>query len=53
MSIGDDRVVEAKVMEKKKAEENYEDAIAGGHSAMMMNVDMDNKDMYKLDLGNI
>jgi hypothetical protein len=36
--IGDDRVVEAKVMESKNAEEKYEDAIAGGHTALKMNV---------------
>ena len=51
--IGDYRIVEAKVMEQKKAEEKYEDAIAGGHSALMMNVDQDKKDMYTLNLGNI
>ncbi len=51
--IGDYRIVEAKVMEQKKAEEKYEDAIAGGHSALMMNVDKDKKDMYTLNLGNI
>ena len=40
-------------MEQKKAEENYEDAIAGGHFVMLMNIDKDKQDMYSLNLGNI
>ena len=36
ISIGDERVIEAKILEKKKAEEKYEDAMAGGHGAVMM-----------------
>ena len=40
-------------MELQKAEEKYEDAIAGGHSAMMMNADKDKKDMLTLNIGNI
>jgi len=40
-------------MELQKAEEKYEDAIAGGHSAMMMNADKDKKDMFTLNIGNI
>ncbi len=51
--IGDDRVVEAKVMESKNAEEKYEDAIAGGHTALKMNVNQNQKDLYSLFLGNI
>lgn len=32
----DDKVVESKVVEKEKAEEKYEDAIAVGNAAFMM-----------------
>ena len=34
IKIGE-KIVEGKVMEKEKAKEKYEDAIAGGHSAVM------------------
>ena len=40
-------------MEKERAEQNYEDAFAGGHSAFMMNVDENKNGMYILNLGNI
>ena len=34
-AIIDDKVVETKVMKKEKAQEKYEDAIAGGHAAVL------------------
>ena len=32
----DDRVIEGKIMEKEKAQEKYDDAIAGGNAAVMV-----------------
>ena len=40
-------------MGKERAEQNYEDTIAGGHSAFMMKVDENKNNMYILNLGNI
>jgi hypothetical protein len=40
-------------MEKERAEQNYEDALAGGHSAFMMNVDENKNYLYILKFGNI
>ena len=42
ISIGDERVIEAKVMEAKKAEEKYDDAQAAGHGAVLMKQDNKN-----------
>lgn len=38
ISIGDDRVIEARVHEKQKAEQKFDDAIAAGHGAVKMNL---------------
>jgi len=38
-------------MKKERAEQNYEDAFVGGHSAFMMNFDENTNDMYILNLG--
>ena len=50
VSLGEDRVVEAKIIEKEKAEGKYEDAIAGSHGAVIMK---QNETMYELRLGNL
>lgn len=51
ISIGDDRVIEAKVIEKEEAEKKYEDKIAAGHGAVLMKESRTNT--YELTIGNI
>ena len=51
VSIGDSKVIEAKIMEKQKAEAKYDDAIAAGHGAIKMSEAED--EVYELNLGNI
>lgn len=53
ISIGDDREIFAEVMEEKKSEEKYGDAIVSGHGAAMLKTKKDNEDMYTLVIGNI
>jgi len=53
ISVGDDRVIEAKIMEKKKAEEKYEDSVAAGHNAVMLKEDKDSCEMYDMSIGSI
>ena len=53
VSIGDDRVIEGKVLEKEKAKEKYDDAIAAGHGAVMLKEDEENQELYEMCLGNI
>ena len=52
VSIGDDRVIEARVMEKERAEEKYDDAIAAGHGAVKM-TENEKAEMYEINLGNV
>ena len=47
----DDKVIESKLLEKEKATEKYEDAIASGNSAFLMKEDK-NK-LIELVVGNI
>jgi hypothetical protein len=49
----DDKLVESKIMEKEKAKEEYDDAIASGHSAALMQESEEDKDLLKLFVGNI
>ena len=51
ISIGDDRVIEARVMEKERAEEKYDDAVAAGHGAVKMTETKG--ESYELSLGNV
>lgn len=39
ISIGDDRVIEAKIAEKTKAQDMYEDAMITGHGAVFVEDD--------------
>ncbi len=48
-----DKVVEGKVQEKKKAQERYDDAIAGGDAAVMVQEDEKDKDLLKMSIGGI
>ena len=49
ITIGE-KIVYGKVMEKEKAEEKYEDAISGGHSAVMAK---ENKQIISMNIGNV
>ena len=49
----DDRTIEGKVMEKEKAHNKYDDAIASGHFASLMK-ESETKDKFiELNIGNI
>jgi Vault protein inter-alpha-trypsin domain len=50
--MGDKRV-ESKITEKEKAKERYEDAIAGGHAAVLFEESEKDKDLLKMTLGGI
>lgn len=47
----DDKTIEAKILEKEKAKEKYDDAIASGNSAALMNEAA--LDMLSLQIGNL
>ena len=46
-------VVHAKIEEKAKAEEKYDDAIAAGNSAFRMCNDREDEELYDIEVGNI
>jgi Ca-activated chloride channel homolog len=48
-----DKVVEGKVHSKEKAQEKYDDALAGGHAAVMVQEDEKDKDLLKMNIGGI
>lgn len=48
-----DRTVEGRVAPKEKALEKYEDAIAGGDAAMMVEESEKDKDLLKMTIGGI
>ncbi|CDW72326.1 UNKNOWN [Stylonychia lemnae] len=49
----DDKVIEGKILEKQKAQEKYEDAVAQGHTAMMAQEDDQKEEVIKLTIGNL
>jgi Ca-activated chloride channel family protein len=49
----DDKIVEGKVFEKEKAKEKYEDALAGGHAAVMVQEHEKEPDLLKMNIGGI
>ena len=51
-SIGD-RQVQGKVQEKERAKERYEDAIAGGNAAILMEESEKDKDLLKMTIGGV
>jgi len=55
ISIGDDRVIEAKVKKVQEAKFEYNQALEQGHSAAMLEEKTmdDKKEYYVLNLGNI
>eukprot|EP00826_Nyctotherus_ovalis_P031081 TRINITY_DN2481_c0_g3_i2.p1 TRINITY_DN2481_c0_g3~~TRINITY_DN2481_c0_g3_i2.p1 ORF type:complete len:450 (+),score=112.88 TRINITY_DN2481_c0_g3_i2:118-1467(+) len=52
VTIGD-KVLEAKVMEKEKAEEKYTDAIAQGNTAIKIDQDENQPDLVRILVGNL
>ena len=50
ITIGD-KTIQAKIMEKEKAKEKYDDAIASGNSAAIMN--QTSEDVLSLEIGNV
>ena len=46
-------IIEGKIMSKVKAEEKYEDAMAGGHTAVMAQESEEQPDMVKVKVGNL
>ena len=52
VTVGE-KTVEAKVMEKKEAKQKYDDAVAGGKFAAMLQEDAHNPEFHQIDVGNI
>ena len=50
ITVGD-KMIEAKIMEKEKAQEKYDDAISSGNMGVMMKET--GKEFLELDIGNI
>ena len=48
-----DKTVEGKVIEKQKAHEKYEDALASGNAAVMVEESDKDKDLLKMSIGGI
>ena len=49
----EDRELEARIMPKEKAQEKYDDAIAGGKAAYKVEYDKDAQDLVTMDIGNL
>lgn len=49
----DDNIIEGKILEKEKAKEKYDDAVAAGHTAVMAQEDTEKEDTIKLIIGNL
>ena len=47
-----DRQVEVKVMEKEKAKQKYDDALAQGKAAALLSESKDHSDLYELYIGH-
>ena len=48
-----DKTIEAEVMEKKQAEEKYDDAMAAGHTAVKLNYNEKLPDIIELNVGQL
>ena len=48
-----DKEVEGKVIGKEKAQERYDDAIAGGNAALMVQESAKDKDLLEMQIGGI
>ncbi|CDW72219.1 UNKNOWN [Stylonychia lemnae] len=49
----DEKVIEGRILEKQKAQEKYEDAVAQGHTAIMAQEDDQKDEIIKLSIGNL
>jgi predicted solute-binding protein len=49
----EEKTIETKIMEKKKAEEKYDDAVAAGNTAAKMSYDEEVPDVLNLNLGQL
>ena len=52
VTVGD-KTINTKVMEKEKAQEKYDDAIASGNQATMLKESKDKEEQHQLDIGNV
>ena len=52
VTVGD-KTINTKVMEKEKAQEKYDDAIAAGNQATMLKESKDKEEQHQLDIGNV
>lgn len=52
ITVGD-KTIEAKIEGEDKANQKFDDAIAGGHTAAMVRDARENVDLHQLDIGNI
>lgn len=52
ITVGD-KTIEAKIEGEEKANQKFDDAIAGGHTAAMVKDARENVDLHQLDIGNI
>jgi len=52
VTVGD-KTINTKVMEKEKAQEKYDDAIAAGNQATILKESKDKEEMHQLDIGNV
>jgi len=52
IKIGD-KEIEAKVMEKEKAQEKYDDAVSSGKAAVMAQYSKKADDIMQLNIGNV
>lgn len=50
--LGDKEVI-GKVKDKEQAKENYDDAIAGGNAAVLLEEESKDKDLLKMTIGGI
>ena len=48
-----DKIIQGKVIEKEKARERYEDAVASGKTAVIAEEDSKEKDMISIKVGNL
>lgn len=51
--ITDDRRIDAEIMAKKEGQIKYDDALAGGHGACIVEQSAEDDDMYTMSIGNM
>ena len=48
-----EKVIEASIKEKKKAQNTYDDAVASGHTAALVKEDEEHTELLSLEIGTI